>query len=97
MEEINHKIELSWDEYQLLKSDSKKYHNLHRSLLEYMGYEDEYLITRAGLKKLKRDDLVTIVLEQRNMIRKLIDDLDPLKRDAHIDALDNLYMDKGKE
>jgi hypothetical protein len=95
--ESGSKIQIPWYEYQFLKSNSDKYHELHRMLLEYMGYDDEFLITRAGLKKLKRDDLVTLVLEQRNMIRKLIDDLEPLKRDEHINTLDNLYMDKGKE
>jgi hypothetical protein len=61
-----------------------------------MGYEDEYLITHAGLKKLNKDHLGQMVLEQRNMIRKLIDDLEPSKREAHMQFLDDLYMNKER-
>ncbi|PAQ15083.1 hypothetical protein CD798_08555 [Bacillaceae bacterium SAOS 7] len=59
-----------------------------------MGYEDEYIITPSGLKRLKKDDLVEFVLQQRAMIRKLIDDLDEEKQENHIQALDDLYFNK---
>jgi hypothetical protein len=93
-EQSESKIEMSWFAYKILKANADKYNELHRSLLEYMGYEDEFLITRAGLNKLKKDELATIVLEQRNMIRKLIDDLEPDKREKHMQFLDDLYMNK---
>lgn len=82
------------DEYKLLKSDSDKYKRLHQQLLEYMGYEDEFLITKAGLMKLTKEELAKMVLEQRNMIRKLIDDLEQDKRNIHLNYLDELYLNK---
>lgn len=39
-----------------------------------------------------KDELADMVIEQRAMIRKLIDNLDPEKREKHMQSLDNLYM-----
>lgn len=97
IDEGNQSLNLKLYEYEFLKTHSEKYFELKRNLLEFMGYEDEFLITHAGLKKLKKDDLASIVLEQRNMIRKLIDELEPSKRESHMQYLDNLYTNKGTE
>lgn len=85
------KIEIPWSEYKYYKSMVKKQGELQKQLYEYMGYEDEYLITHSSLKKLNRDNLAQMVLEQRNMIRKLIDDLEPSKREEHMRILDELF------
>lgn len=83
------------DDFKIEESHANKYHELRRQLLEYMGYEEEFLITKAGLKKMNKDDLVQMILEQRNMIRKLIDDLDPIKQESHLNFLDDLYLNRN--
>lgn len=87
-------VELKFHQLQYFEETEKKYERLQRLILEFMGYEDEFLITEKGLKKFKKDDLAKMVLEQRNMIRKLIDDLEPEKRDNHLNRLDDLYLNK---
>ncbi|MBH0171008.1 hypothetical protein [Fictibacillus sp. 18YEL24] len=91
---MEHKIEIDWFEYKFLKEQLKEYTEQKRQLYEYMGFEEEYLITRASLKSLTKNHLSLMVLEQRNMIRRLIDDLEPEKREAHMQFLDDLYMNK---
>ncbi len=92
----NHRMEIDLLEYKFLKEQLKEYTEQKRQLYEYMGYEDEFLITRASLKSLNKDHLSLMVLEQRNMIRRLIDDLVPEKREAHMQFLDDLYMSKER-
>lgn len=86
------KIEISGFVYKNLKTKADKYSDLSKSLLEYMGYRKEFLISKSRFNQLMKDELVEIILEQRAMIKKLIYDLDSEKRQKHMQELDNLYM-----
>ncbi|MEK4029330.1 MULTISPECIES: hypothetical protein [Bacillaceae] len=96
MGDIEHeaKIEVSLSDYEQLKKTADQYANLHKALLEYMGYEEEFLITRPGFKRMTKEELITIIFEQRSVIRKLIGDLEASKREEHIRFLDTLYMNR---
>ncbi|MBN7742714.1 hypothetical protein JYA35_08930 [Bacillus velezensis] len=46
-------------------------------LLEFIGYEDEWLLTKPGLKKnYKKDYLIEHIQYQRKLIRELYNKLD---------------------
>ncbi|ANC77168.1 hypothetical protein ABE65_010290 [Fictibacillus phosphorivorans] len=92
MKDNDETINIQKSHFKFLKNQTDKHDRLQKLLLEYMGYSDEFLITKSALQRLKRSDLSEIVLEQRAMIRKLIDDLEPSKRKEHLEYLDKLYM-----
>ncbi|MED1419005.1 hypothetical protein [Bacillus smithii] len=45
-------------------------------LLEFIGYEDEWLTTAAGYKKYTKAELIDIILKQRALMRTLFDKLE---------------------
>ncbi|MCY8466916.1 hypothetical protein [Bacillus atrophaeus] len=46
-------------------------------LLEFVGYEDEWLPTRSGLEKKNKDELIENIQYQRKLMRELYKKLDP--------------------
>lgn len=54
----------------------KRIRDLESVLLEFIGYEDEWLLTKAGLNKRTRSVLVDMVIDQRNLLRTLYNKLD---------------------
>lgn len=53
-----------------------KVNELETLLLEFIGYEDEWLLTKAKLKKTNREVLAEIVINQRQLMRELYNKLD---------------------
>ncbi|MBV2197592.1 hypothetical protein KQR56_12305 [Bacillus velezensis] len=49
---------------------------LNQSLLEFIGYEDEWLLTKAGLNKRTRSVLVDMIIDQRYLLHTLYNKLD---------------------
>jgi hypothetical protein len=94
LEEIDKKVTIPLYEYTYLQSISKEYSKLKIDFLEYMGYDDAFLKTEKGLNKLKKKELVSTILQQRLVIRKLIQELEPSKREEYLSFLDSLYMCK---
>ncbi|APH36091.1 hypothetical protein BHE96_11090 [Bacillus subtilis] len=54
----------------------KRIRDLESVLLELIGYEDEWLLTKAGLNKRTRSVLVDMIIDQRNLLRTLYNKLD---------------------
>ncbi|NMV97998.1 hypothetical protein [Bacillus velezensis] len=54
----------------------KRIRDLESVLLEFIGYEDEWLLTKAGLNKRTRSVLVDMIIDQRNLLRTLYNKLD---------------------
>jgi hypothetical protein len=93
-EEIDKKVTITLFEYKYYQSLAEKYSKLKIDFLEYMGYDDAFLKTDKGLNKLKKKELVSTILQQRLVIRKLIQELEPSKREEYLSFLDGLYMNK---
>ncbi|EWH19857.1 hypothetical protein [Bacillus haynesii] len=55
---------------------SKRVEHLENVLLEFVGYEDEWLQTKPGLMKRKKADLVDQIIRQRQLMRELYNHLD---------------------
>lgn len=54
---------------------------LETLLMEMTGHEKEWLITNSGYKKLKKDDLIQIIMEQRQLMKMLFENLDDEKQE----------------
>ncbi|MCA1233318.1 hypothetical protein HRF59_04805 [Bacillus velezensis] len=54
----------------------KRIRDLESVLLEFIGYEDEWLMTKAGLNKRTRSVLVDMIIDQRYLLRTLYNKLD---------------------
>jgi hypothetical protein len=93
-EELGKQVTIPLHEYEYYQSLSKEYSKLKINFLEYMGYDDAFLKTKKGLNKLKRKELVSTIIQQRLVIRKLIQELEPSKREEYLNFLDGLYMNK---
>ncbi|MGG3799001.1 hypothetical protein [Metabacillus fastidiosus] len=50
-------------------------------LLEFIGYEDEWLTTKAGYNKFNKAQLIEIIFKQRDLMRTLYNDLDESKKE----------------
>lgn len=72
---MDKKIEVNATEYAILKSQSKLYSELKRALLEYVGYEAEYLTTEKTIKKFTKGEMVELLMIKRQMIRSLFEQL----------------------
>ncbi|MCY8997862.1 hypothetical protein [Bacillus inaquosorum] len=60
-----------------LKNLEKENEAFKTLLLEFIGYEDEWLLTKPGLKKnYKKDYLIEHIQYQRKLIRELYNKLD---------------------
>jgi hypothetical protein len=94
LEEMNKKVTIPLYEYINLQAISKEYSKLKIDFLEYMGYDDAFLKTEKGLNKLTKKELVSTIIQQRLVIRKLIQELEPSKREEYLSFLDSLYMSK---
>ncbi|MCI3198081.1 hypothetical protein GXP75_20970 [Bacillus sp. HU-1818] len=55
----------------------KRNENMQTLLLECIGYDDEWLTTRSGYKRQKRDVLVDIIFEQRSLMKSIFNKLEP--------------------
>lgn len=55
---------------------SKRFELLEKALLEFVGYEDEWLQTKSGLMRKNKADLVTQIIYQRQFMRELYNHLD---------------------
>ncbi|UAW07980.1 hypothetical protein [Bacillus phage BUCT082] len=53
-----------------------KVNELETLLLEFIGYEDEWLLFKARLKKTNREVLADLVIHQRQLMRELYNNLD---------------------
>ena len=73
---------------------SQKYNQIKRDLLEYMGYDDAFLTTKAGYRKQTKNQLIETVFQQRAMIRRLLEELDEDKRAKLVNELDEFYMER---
>ncbi|MCY8499684.1 hypothetical protein P8917_09270 [Bacillus atrophaeus] len=59
---------------EILEKENEAFKTL---LLEFIGYEDEWLLTKPGLKKnYKKDYLIEHIQYQRKLIRELYNKLD---------------------
>lgn len=54
----------------------KRIELLEKALLEFVGYEDEWLQTKSGLLRGKKADLVDQIVYQRQLMRELYNHLD---------------------
>ncbi|CDH95411.1 hypothetical protein BAPNAU_1630 [Bacillus velezensis NAU-B3] len=54
----------------------KRIRDLESVLLGFIGYEDEWLLTKAGLNKRTKSVLVNMIIDQRNLTRALYKKLD---------------------
>lgn len=75
-------------------NQSRRLDQLQNELLEFMGYEDSYLKTQQGLMRYKKEELVAIILRQRAIYRKLLQDMDEETKVRYIQELDSIYMQK---
>ncbi|MGG3397646.1 hypothetical protein ABER78_12200 [Bacillus velezensis] len=53
----------------------KRINDLESVLLEFIGYEDEWLLTKADLNKRTKSVLVDMIIDQRNLTRTLYNKL----------------------
>lgn len=81
------KVEIYESELQRYKLIERNYSRIDNDLTEYMGFLDEYLRSDKWLLKYNKKDLVTKIHEQRYVIRKLINELEPSKREEFINRL----------
>ena len=49
-------------------------------LLEFIGYEDEWLTGKSGYKKYNKNDLIEIIFEQRALMKTLYDNVEASKK-----------------
>lgn len=93
-EEVDKKVTIPLHQYKYYQSLEKDYSKLKTAFLEYMGYDDAFLKTEKGLNKLTKKELVSTIIQQRLVIRKLIQELEPSKREEYLSFFDSLYMSK---
>lgn len=84
------KVEIFDMELQRYKKIEKDYNRISNDLIEYMGFSDEYLKSDKWLKKYNKDELVAKIHQQRDVIRKLISELEPSKKDEYIVRLEQI-------
>lgn len=88
--------EISNYEYKLLKIAGKNYDRINEELTEYMGYSDEYLHSDKWLMKFNKKDLVYKIHRQRCLIRRIIDELDQVKKERYLKDLQQIENDNQK-
>lgn len=81
---IGGKVEIYNTELQRYKKIEQLYHRLDNDLTEYMGFDDEYLRKDNWLMNYNKKDMVKKIHEQRQVIRKLIDELEPTKKEQYL-------------
>ncbi|MEK4628120.1 hypothetical protein MKZ17_07925 [Solibacillus sp. FSL R7-0682] len=84
------KVEIYEMELQLYKRIERDYNRISNDLIEYMGFSEDYLRNDKWLKRYKKEDLVVKIHQQRDVIRKLISELEPSKKDEYIAHLEQL-------
>lgn len=82
--------EISNIEYKNLKKIEKNYERINDDLIEYMGYSEEFLRSDKWLMKHNKKDLMDKIHKQRCVIRKLISELEPSRRDTYLEYLNKL-------
>lgn len=90
------KVEIFKMELQSYKEIEKNYIRISNDLTEYMGFSDEYLKSDKWLKKYNKDDLVVKIHQQRDVIRKLISELESSKKEAYIARLEQIEKEEKK-
>lgn len=81
------KVEIYESELLRYKRIERNYIRLDNDLTEYMGFSDEYLRSDKWLMKYNKKDLVTKIHEQRCVIRNIINESEPSKREKYINQL----------
>lgn len=61
-----------------------------------MDFRDEYLKSDKWLLKYNKNDLVAKIYRQRDVIRKLISELEPSKKEDYIARLEQIEKDDEK-
>lgn len=84
------KVEIYDIEIQRYKKIEKEFIRISNDLIEYMGFDDDYLRSDKWLMKYKKEDLVIKIHQQRDVIRKLISELEPSKKDKYIVHLEQI-------
>lgn len=88
--------EISNYEYKLLKNAEKNYDRINDELTEYIGYSDEYLHNDKWLMKFNKKDLVHKIHRQRCLIRKIINELEPIKKEKYFNELQQIEKENQK-
>ncbi|MEY8189526.1 hypothetical protein AB4X15_07560 [Peribacillus simplex] len=54
---------------------------LETLLLEFIGYEDEWLTLKSGFKKYNKNELIDIIFEQRALMKTLFENVEHSKKE----------------
>ncbi|MGM0889736.1 MAG: hypothetical protein ACQEW5_22970 [Bacillota bacterium] len=63
------------------KGEIKRNKMLETLLLEFIGYEDEWLTRKSGYKKYNKDDLIDIIFVQRSLMKTLYENVEHSKKE----------------
>ncbi|MCZ8535491.1 hypothetical protein [Psychrobacillus psychrodurans] len=88
------KVEIYEMELLRYKIIEKEYIRISNDLIEYMGFDDDYLRSDKWLMKYNKNDLVTKIHQQRDVIRKVISDLEPSKKEKYIAHLEQIEKEE---
>lgn len=75
----------------------KRNKTLETLLMEMSGHEKEWLITNAGYKKLNKSDLIQIIMEQRQLMKMLFDNLNEDKKEEFKHIVNKVIWENDEE
>lgn len=76
------------------KKAIKRNEILQNFLLEFMGYEEEWLRRKAFYQKYNKSELTEIIFEQRALMKTLFDNIETSKQEEFKIKIDNFLATK---
>lgn len=71
----------------------KRNKTLETSLMELIGLDEGWLLTNAGYKKRNKTELIQIIMEQRQLLKMLFENLEEEKKKDLIEKVESIVFE----